>query len=627
MKKYYFFLLFIFTITSYAQLTISMEDAYSFKRINTSYVLLQTAKTKTVYQADKNGVISLSNISGEIDLVFYANNYETLKAHFDISKPLAIKAILTPITGYIEDVVPSNTLIKGLITDNSTGLPIANATIDFTSFKTKNKANKKGVFYFNKSAIQQQFKEGDSIHYTVSATNYITKTISYRYNTVTCFTSIALEPINKPIVNDAITAQKMQDVIAISLVNTQARNTTLTCGNLPSSIRVGTACSCNTCSSVSVMDIEVYTRKGLNDEWIASWESESLKAGSLPYKSYGAYHVAHPIDANFDISSTTCRQVWDSDYASECIDACAVTAGLYMVTSTNAIAFTEYSAENNGLNAPAGESCGDGYAGNSTSSPCISDALCAGHDRFGHGRGMCQWGTQRWALNGKTYQWIADHYYNPVNIYRCDGSSTVALDCSNAVSLTCGTSYHGASSTATSNVGQYACNTWTETGPERVHTFTATGDGTFTVTLSNFSGDLDVYILGSCDPSDCIGTVASSSATYTNAVQGDTYYIVVDADDGSGSAYDIVVDCNALAVEELGMEETITITPNPSTGIFTIHNTRNTIKRIHLYNTLGQYIKTVNTTSIDLTLFPAGFYYLKIETTENKKLTLKVIKK
>lgn len=117
------------------------------------------------------------------------------------------------------------------------------------------------------------------------------------------------------------------------------------------------------------------------------------------------------------------------------------------------------------------------------------------------------------------------------------------LDCSNTIPLTCGVAYSGSSSTAPSMVGTYGCNTWTESGPERVHSIIPSGNGTITATLSNFTGDLDVYILGSCDPSDCLGTVSSSSATYTNAIAGQTYYIVVDADDGSGSAYDIMVDC------------------------------------------------------------------------------------
>ncbi len=124
-----------------------------------------------------------------------------------------------------------------------------------------------------------------------------------------------------------------------------------------------------------------------------------------------------------------------------------------------------------------------------------------------------------------------------------NGGSPIVLDCSNAVTLTCGVTYSGPSSTAISAVTSYACNTWTETGPERVHKITATGTGTLTAQLSNYTGDLDVYILGSCDPNDCLGTVGPDNANFSNAIAGQVYYIVVDADDGSGSAYDLVVTC------------------------------------------------------------------------------------
>lgn len=139
-------------------------------------------------------------------------------------------------------------------------------------------------------------------------------------------------------------------------------------------------------------------------------------------------------------------------------------------------------------------------------------------------------------------QAYVDVFVNELGI-SCTGSTTPTLDCSNAVPLTCGVTYSGSSSTAISNIYTYGCNNWTETGPERVHTITPTSSGTLTATISNFTGDLDVYILGSCDPSDCLGTVTGAASTYTNAVAGQTYYIVVDADDGSGSAYDLVVNC------------------------------------------------------------------------------------
>jgi uncharacterized membrane protein len=43
----------------------------------------------------------------------------------------------------------------------------------------------------------------------------------------------------------------------------------------------------------------------------------------------------------------------------------------------------------------------------------MSDSVDAGQAFNGHGRGMCQWGTQRWSVNqAKDYIWITNHYYN-----------------------------------------------------------------------------------------------------------------------------------------------------------------------------------------------------------------------
>ncbi len=158
-----------------------------------------------------------------------------------------------------------------------------------------------------------------------------------------------------------------------------------------------------------------------------------------------------------------------------------------------------------------------------------------------------------WRVFDWTYTLSQLSTYTPQYYTNMDAT----LDCSNAVALTCGVTYSGPSSTAVSNISSYGCNSWTETGPERVHTIVPSNSGTLTATVSNYTGDLDVYILGSCDPTDCLGTVSSSSATYANAVAGQTYYIVVDADDGSGSAYDLVVSCadpildcpNAIALD------------------------------------------------------------------------------
>ena len=194
------------------------------------------------------------------------------------------------------------------------------------------------------------------------------------------------------------------------------------CPALSANIRVGTSCSCTTCSSVSVMTLENYVGSGLDDEWIASWLANSLKAGAVAYRTYGAYYVAHPVNANFDIASTTCNQAWGAATAASCISAASATAGEVLTNGQGGpLAKSEYAAEQN-----KHPSCGDSKTGDGTAAwPCQADAVCAGSAYNGHGRGMCQWGSQRWAQNSQVYTWILDHYYNNGKEYRCNLSTDI----------------------------------------------------------------------------------------------------------------------------------------------------------------------------------------------------------
>src|SRR5690606_30629553 len=86
----------------------------------------------------------------------------------------------------------------------------------------------------------------------------------------------------------------------------------------PATIRVGFAdaactvpCCTNACGNVCTLSLETYVRRGLDSEWIASWDSQSLRAGSIAYRSYGAWRVENPIRTQFDICSSACCQVND----------------------------------------------------------------------------------------------------------------------------------------------------------------------------------------------------------------------------------------------------------------------------------------------------------------------------
>jgi hypothetical protein len=195
---------------------------------------------------------------------------------------------------------------------------------------------------------------------------------------------------------------------------------------VPRRIRVRTA------NGVDSVSLETYVKRVLPAEWIPSWGSlnqnrgmHSLRAGAVAIRTYGVGFVHVPQSAEADICATTSCQVYDPSRQSSLTDlGTDDTAGNVMVDGSGWVGFkiTEYSAENNGL----GTTCGDGFIGNIGT--CRADPVCGGLNlaRNGHGRGLCQAGSARWAtgwsrvlsnpgtphaFGTKTWQGILAHYY------------------------------------------------------------------------------------------------------------------------------------------------------------------------------------------------------------------------
>ena len=145
---------------------------------------------------------------------------------------------------------------------------------------------------------------------------------------------------------------------------------------------------------IDVIPFEEYIAGVLPHEWIPSWDDESLRAGALAIRTYawrniqrgGKYDCA-------DLDDTSRSQVYRDDRMERATQAVADTRGM-AITVDGVLATGEYSAEN----------------GNPTALG-VDDPLCDGLAVRGHGRGMCQWGSQRWALDGRDHLWIATHYY------------------------------------------------------------------------------------------------------------------------------------------------------------------------------------------------------------------------
>lgn len=196
----------------------------------------------------------------------------------------------------------------------------------------------------------------------------------------------------------------------------------------PANVRVGFnlsggTCCGSSCSTSQVYSLESYVQKGLDNEWIASWNAESLKAGSIPYRSYGAWHVLNPPYSGYDICAGPCCQAFNSTSYTATVNAAKATTGI-MLEKNGILARSEYSAQNNAWDDPndglsctnVDLSCGNGFVGSpSTGWSCLSDPSSTDKGCFGHGRGMSQWGTQFNALAGKDFADIVDFYYNANN--------------------------------------------------------------------------------------------------------------------------------------------------------------------------------------------------------------------
>ena len=194
---------------------------------------------------------------------------------------------------------------------------------------------------------------------------------------------------------------------ALTTARQEASAATLAALAVPAVIRVATSCACTTCADpvVEVMSLEAYVQTGVDDEWVSSWNAASLQAGTVAYRSRGAWFVQNPVASNYDLSGAACHQTWQTDRATSVKNAAIATAGIVLVKN-DAIYKAEYCAESNNAG------CGDGFSGTGTDYPCIADARCAGRTKSGAGRGMCQWGSSFWGTD-QTYTWILDHYYNP----------------------------------------------------------------------------------------------------------------------------------------------------------------------------------------------------------------------
>ncbi|MBC9914410.1 SpoIID/LytB domain-containing protein [Chitinophaga varians] len=382
--------------------------------------------------AGKNGVASFPATNGKFTFVINGQGYNQLETYFSAGEDSVIRAQIH-LDPQVNPVAARNTendntiTISGYLSDADAHAPLADVSLnlgDHTA-RTDSRGYFSATFPADPLSADPAVKPAN-ITLSAGKAGFVTHVLKNFYLIPGAYTfKIALrnvasksaaaadgravneevEELRQGLLDRTANESQQREAAAVAAERSVVASGKAAALALPASIRVGLNCSCLTCSSVQVMSLESYTGSGLDNEWISSWKAASLQAGAVAYRSYGAWHVLHPIRSNYDISSTTCSQVWGSQTAASCINAASATAGVYL-SQNGAIFRSEYSAENNNAG------CGDGFSGTGSSWPCISDARCAGRATNGHGRGMCQWGSSFWASD-KDYRWILNHYYNP----------------------------------------------------------------------------------------------------------------------------------------------------------------------------------------------------------------------
>lgn len=357
-----------------------------------------------------SGVLVYSADSGKYNFSFSKTGYVTLKTSFTggaAYDSIAADINLDPVTTTLaaKKASSSGMTVDGYVSDEDTHTALAGASVNIGGYTAI--SDSKGYFSLSLPATSQ------AVAVRSSKTGYRSRTIRNFLVLPDAYTlnlSLSRGGSEEVEVSQHGLFEKKTETenarVAPSVVSIAADAT------VPGSIRIITSCACTgACNTVQiqVMSLEAYVQTGLDDEWLSSWNAASLQAGAVAYRSRGAWYVQHPVAVNHDLSSATCHQTWQNDRAASVKAAAIATKGIVLVKNGE-IVKAEYAAENNNAG------CGDGFSGNSTTWPCISDARCVGRANNGHGKGMCQWGSSFWGTD-QTYTWILNHYYNPDSIF------------------------------------------------------------------------------------------------------------------------------------------------------------------------------------------------------------------
>jgi hypothetical protein len=428
-------------------------DSTTGYAIQPQNIVTSTELQQNRLQADENGSLSLRLTRGSNNLTVSDEGYQTLSTDIQVEpNPIQIEIMLDPLETppelqekFIASLLRSEAgTVIGYVVDENSGQPLADVTVSSSNGADKAVTNERGFFVLQIPVQNYNFEEPAAVedilfekpgyraeerkHVEIFPNNAATFRIRLLpgegRNVSTERRSRSRDALafdqqldkNKTSNLDEITSSDNSWDGESSQREPLSTIYQSSSAPLPATIRVGTNCDCRTCTKVEVMSLETYCKRVLPAEWRPTWNLNSLKAGAVAIRGYSVSFINNPISPTYDICSSTCCQAYTPTTYLATDKAVDQTRDVVLLDTNNRVVRSEYSAENNNTG-----------NGDCKTAMNIDDSVCCGAPRNGHGRGMCQSGSERWAagtkygggqnpFGTKDWVWILNHYYPNYNI-------------------------------------------------------------------------------------------------------------------------------------------------------------------------------------------------------------------
>lgn len=138
------------------------------------------------------------------------------------------------------------------------------------------------------------------------------------------------------------------------------------------------------------------------------------------------------------------------------------------------------------------------------------------------------------------------------NLISGDGCSSACVDeqtgiCTPNYYLACDSvdSWDTTFAGSTNEIEQYSCVPWAETGREYTYSFVAPSSSAVRLSLAGLTSDLDIFVIGGSECVDENCTSYGDDEVTFDAIEGQTYDVVVDGYLGAEGPYSLSLECGA----------------------------------------------------------------------------------